>query len=223
MMRKTTQRALLAAVLATATVGASAAPRDFEAGVLAELNRFRGDPAGYANILRTYRARFEGKLLLGAGDGEYDITTNEGVAAVDEAIRALRPEKPRARLVSSDLLARAAADHVAAQSRSGAVGHYTKGRGPGERSKARGGGPYVNEVITYGHHSPASVVQQLLIDDGVPDRGHRTSLLRESHRYAGVACGAHRVHRTMCVILMSQTPDGLPPKPPARPTVAKPR
>ena len=29
--------------------------------------------------------------------------------------------------------------------------------------KARGGGPYVNEVITYGHHTPAGVVDQLLM------------------------------------------------------------
>jgi len=205
-----------ALVLGLGAVAASAAPSRFEAGVLAELNRFRSDPAAYTDILRSYRPRFEGKLLIAEAGGEIDILTNEGVAAVDEAIRDLRREKPLPRLQQSDLLAAAAADHVAVQSRSGAVGHYTRGRGPGERMKARGGGPYVNEVITYGHHSPAGVVHQLLIDDGVPDRGHRHSLLRPTHRYAGVACGPHRVHRTMCVTLMSQTPDGSPPPPPKR-------
>ena len=205
-----------ALVLGLGAVAASAAPSRFEAGVLAELNRFRSDPAAYTDILLSYRPRFEGKLLIAEAGGEIDILTNEGVAAVDEAIRDLRREKPLPRLQQSDLLAAAAADHVAVQSRSGAVGHYTRGRGPGERMKARGGGPYVNEVITYGHHSPAGVVHQLLIDDGVPDRGHRHSLLRPTHRYAGVACGPHRVHRTMCVTLMSQTPDGSPPPPPKR-------
>jgi uncharacterized protein YkwD len=174
-------------------------------------------------VLRTYRPRFEGKLLIGEGGSEIDILTNEGVAAVDEAIRDLRSAKPLPLLQRSEILARAAADHVAAQSRSGAVGHYTNGRGPGERSKARGGGPYVSEVITYGHHSPASVIHQLLIDDGVPDRGHRFSLLREDHRYAGVACGAHKLHRTMCVIMMSPTIDGSPPPPPVRKPAARPR
>ena len=205
-----------ALLLGLGAVAASAAPSRFEAGVLAELNRFRSDPAAYADVLRSYRPRFEGKLLIAEAGSEIDILTNEGVAAVDEAIRDLRHEKPLPRLQQSDILASAAADHVAAQSRTGAVGHYTRGRGPGERMKARGGGPYVNEVITYGHHSPAGVVQQLLIDDGVPDRGHRHSLLRPTHRYAGVACGTHRVHRTMCVTLMSQTPDGSPPPPPKR-------
>ena len=213
-----TKSRLLAAV-AILTLGATvavAAPSRFEQGVFTELNRFRSDPAAYADYLRDYRPRFDGKLLIGDEDSEIGIMTHEGVAAVDEAIRDLRREKPLAELEWSDRLAQAAADHVAVQSRSGAVGHYTRGRGPGERMRARGGGPYVNEVITYGHHSPAGVVDQLLIDDGVPGRGHRHSLLRPTHRYAGVACGRHPVHRTMCVTLMSQTPDGSPPPPPKR-------
>lgn len=215
-MRKFRTMAAAAALLALAAGGAEAAPSRFESGVFAELNRFRSDPAGYTVFLRDYLPRFEGKLLISDDGSEIDIMTREGVAAVDEAIRDLRREKPLSELTWSDHLARGAADHVAAQSRSGAVGHYTNGRGPGERMKARGGGPYVSEVITYGHHSPAGVVDQLLIDDGVPDRGHRHSLLRPEHRYAGVACGTHNVHRTMCVILMSQTPDGSPLLPPKR-------
>ncbi|OHD07680.1 CAP domain-containing protein [Sphingopyxis sp. RIFCSPHIGHO2_12_FULL_65_19] len=205
-----------AAILTLGATVAVAAPSRFEQGVFTELNRFRSDPAAYADFLRDYRPRFDGKLLIGDEDSEIDIMTHEGVAAVDEAIRDLRREKPLAELEWSDRLAQAAADHVAVQSRSGAVGHYTRGRGPGERMRARGGGPYVNEVITYGHHSPAGVVDQLLIDDGVPGRGHRHSLLRPTHRYAGIACGRHPVHRTMCVTLMSQTPDGSPPPPPKR-------
>lgn len=222
-MRRTIRWAAFAVVAALGATVASAAASKFESAVFAELNRFRGNPAGYAAMLRPYRPRFEGKLLVGEGGDEIDILTNEGVAAVDDAIRDLRPARPLARLQWSDLLARAAADHVAAQSRSGAVGHYTGNRGPGERAKARGGGPYVNEVITYGHHSPASVIQQLLIDDGVPDRGHRLSLLRESHRYAGIACGTHKIHRTMCVIMMARTADGLPAPAPVRKPAAKPR
>lgn len=214
----TKPRFLLAAgiLLTVAATAAVAAQSRFEEGVFAELNRFRSDPAAYAEYLRDYRPRFEGKLLVSNDDSEIDIMTREGVAAVDEAIRDLRREKPLVELEWSDPLARAAADHVAVQSRSGAVGHYTRGSGPGERMKARGGGPYVNEVITYGHHSPEGVVDQLLIDDGVPDRGHRHSLLRPEHRFAGVACGRHPVHRTMCVTLMSQTRDGSPPLPPQR-------
>ena len=213
-----TQLRLLAAgtLLALGVTAAVAAQSRFEEDVFAELNRFRSDPAAYADYLDDYRPRFEGRLLIGEDDGEIDIMTREGVAAVDEAIRDLRRERPLPTLEWSAPLARAAADHVAVQSRSGAVGHYTRGSGPGERMRARGGGPYVSEVITYGHHTPEGVVDQLLIDDGVPGRGHRHSLLRPAHRYAGIACGRHPVHRTMCVMLMSQTRDGSPPPPPKR-------
>src|SRR3546814_5244298 len=74
--------------------GAVAAQDRFEGGVFAELNRFRSDPAAYTEYLSDYRPRFEGKLLIGSDDGEIDIMTREGVAAVDEAIRDLRREGP---------------------------------------------------------------------------------------------------------------------------------
>ena len=205
------------AVLLLAVGAAAATPSVFETRVLADLNRFRADPSGYADVLATYRPRFQGKRMRGAEKGEIDIMTREGVAAVDEAIRDLRPRKaPLPKLAPSPLLAKVAADHVADQTRSGALGHYTDGRGPGERMLARGGGRDVNEVITYGHHGPGSVIQTLLIDDGVANRGHRIALLRERYRYAGVACGPHKSHRTMCVILMSPTADGHSPPAPAR-------
>ena len=205
----------LACMMSVSSV--EAAPGRFEAAVFAELNRFRADPDAYGQGLRSYRSRFEGARLIAEANGEIDIMTHEGVVAVDEAIRALRGEKPLPTLAYSAALARAAADHVAVQSRSGAVGHYTGGRGPGDRMILHGGGPYVSEVITYGHHSPAGVIDQLLIDDGVPGRGHRFSLLAADRRYAGVACGSHPVHRTMCVIVMSPTADGSAPPPPKRP------
>ncbi len=124
----TKPRFLLAAgiLLTVAATAAVAAQSRFEEGVFTELNRFRSDPAAYAEYLRDYRPRFEGKLLVSNDDSEIDIMTREGVAAVDEAIRDLRREKPLVELEWSDALARAAADHVAVQSRSGAVGHYTR-------------------------------------------------------------------------------------------------
>ena len=211
---------LLASAAAAGVLLSAATPSpDFEDRVFAQLNRFRADPADYTRRLATYRPRYRGKLLVGVERGQIDILTEEGVAAVDEAIRDLRAARPVPPLERSELLARVAADHVAVQSRSGATGHVTGGRRSDHRMELRGGGPHVNEVITYGHHGPASVVDQLLIDDGVADRGHRIALLRDTHRYAGVACGPHKSYRTMCVILMSPTADGHPPARPA----AKPR
>ncbi|MBW4490944.1 MAG: hypothetical protein KME12_24530 [Trichocoleus desertorum ATA4-8-CV12] len=43
-------------------------------------------------------------------------------------------------------------------------------------------------------------VIQLLIDDGVKDRGHRKSILKPDYRMTGVACGSHAAYTTMCVM-----------------------
>ena len=205
------------AIILTATMTARAAtPGEFEADVLDELNALRANPPAYARELAETRERYDGHILLGRYEDEGDVQTREGVAALDEAVAALRAARPVATLERGEILARAAADHVAAQSRSGEVGHRSRGRGPGERVVARGGGRYVGEVITYGHGDPLSVIDQLVIDDGVPGRGHRHALLEARYRYAGAACGRHNAYRTMCVIMLSETPDGSPPPPPKR-------
>jgi uncharacterized protein YkwD len=44
------------------------------------------------------------------------------------------------------------------------------------------------------------VVIGLLVDDGVPSRGHRHNILSADARFAGVGCGHHTEYGTMCVI-----------------------
>ncbi|HYD52508.1 MAG TPA: CAP domain-containing protein, partial [Gemmatimonadaceae bacterium] len=58
----------------------------------------------------------------------------------------------------------------------------------------------LTESIAYGPATPEDVVIDLLVDDGVRDRGHRRNLLDPGVRIAGIACGPHRTYRMMCVI-----------------------
>jgi uncharacterized protein YkwD len=44
------------------------------------------------------------------------------------------------------------------------------------------------------------VVIQLLVDDGVPDRGHRDNILVPDWGAAGVACGPHLRYQQVCVM-----------------------
>eukprot|EP00997_Jenningsia_sp_PLL12_P000988 NODE_11559_length_302_cov_14.881423_g10646_i0.p3 GENE.NODE_11559_length_302_cov_14.881423_g10646_i0~~NODE_11559_length_302_cov_14.881423_g10646_i0.p3 ORF type:complete len:55 (-),score=18.35 NODE_11559_length_302_cov_14.881423_g10646_i0:108-272(-) len=40
----------------------------------------------------------------------------------------------------------------------------------------------------------------LIVDDGVPDRGHRTTLFNKELRLAGISFGPHRTMRQVTVI-----------------------
>lgn len=187
----------------------------FESAVLSEINLLRADPGAYADHLREYRRRIRGKVVFDADDNVVEMS-NEGVRAVDEAIAALDRSLPVGRLQSGNVLAAAAADHAAWQASSGEIGHQARGQGPGERVMARGGGRFVSEVISYGQKTPQDVVRQLVVDDGVPSRGHRHLLLANEYRFAGVGCDSHPRWRTMCAIKLADQPDGSPPPPPVR-------
>lgn len=180
----------------------------FEAQLLAELNSVRADPAAYAESLLRFRAFYQDKLIVVPG-APFLIATAEGVAPVNEAIVYLRDQRPRSVLSPTGPLASAAADLCAEQAADGAVGHDgADGSNPGERVTRRGGGIYVSEVIAYGGTTPTDMIRQLLIDDGVPDRGHRALLLADNVRFAGISCGPHPIYHTMCVVDFARTPDG---------------
>jgi len=55
-----------------------------------------------------------------------------------------------------------------------------------------------------------SVVLQLLIDDGVPSRGHRTNIFDASFIETGIASGPHKVYEMMSTLNYASnfTPNG---------------
>lgn len=200
------------AVLGLAWIApASASERQgVEAGVLARINYARQHPQQYADELRRYRTWFRGNILYLPGDRE-GVLHDEGVAAVDEAIAFLERQAPLPPLDFVPLLALAASDHAAEQGPAGAVGHGSfDGSSPGMRVKRRGGDIYVGENIAYGFADPDQIVRQFIVDDGVPDRGHRDAIFDRDYRFAGVGCGPHTVYRHMCVVEFAQTRDGSP-------------
>lgn len=182
-----------------------------DVAVIDEINRARTHPAEYAEVLVRYRGSYHGRLVDDPSEPG-DHLTREGVAAVDEAIRFLRAQPPLRPLAPGPALAGAAADHAAGQGKRGDTGHLSPdGATPGQRVARRGGGIYVSEAIAYGSASPLVVVRQLIVDDGVADRGHRHVLFDDRLGYAGAGCGPHPVYGAMCVIDLSPTPDGRPP------------
>jgi len=169
--------------------------------VLAEINLARTDPKAYAGFLRQFRRQFQGKSYR-LPDSRTQVMTTEGVRAVDEAIRFLSRQKPLPPLSWSDGLAEAAADLAEEQAANGTVGHDGRKSG-GMRERIERHGEWQGEIaenIGYGPAEARAMVLQLIVDDGVPDRGHRTNIYRRAIAVAGVACGPHPTFGTMCVI-----------------------
>ena len=190
-----------------ALVAASEPPR-LEDAVLTEVNYVRTHPHDYADELRRYREFFDGRVVHLPG-AEIGMMTREGTVAVDEAIAFLDRQAPLPPLAYGKVLALAARDLAEEQGETGYSGHRSaNGASPGDRVKRRGGGIFVGETISYGYDEPSAVVRQLVIDDGVPGRGHRGLIFAAGNTYAGVGCGTHPRDRFLCVIDYSTTPDG---------------
>ena len=192
---------LVAVLCATAGSTAIAQPTALERGILAETNRARTDPAGYAAGLEEMLAWFEGDVLV-FPDRPLRLRTAEGPEAVREAIAFLKAQSPLEPLTWSDGLWRAARDHARDQGRTGGTGHGgSDGSTPWDRMARHG--QLINtgaENIDYGSETAREVVIALIVDDGVPDRGHRTNIFATTLRTMGAGCGPHPQFRRMCAI-----------------------
>ena len=167
--------------------------------VLAELNLARTDPAGYASKLEAMRGWYQGRTRV-CPSGLH-LITKEGLPALDEAIAFLKAQAPCSAVTLSPGLSRAAADHVRDQGSTGSTGHSgSDGSLPAQRMERHGRWQHTcGENIAYGA-SAAEVVIELLIDDGVSDRGHRINIYRPGYHTVGIALGPHPQFRTMCVM-----------------------
>lgn len=170
--------------------------------VLQEINRMRANPQAYADYLETLRSCYNANNILDMHLGSIPIRTHEGVRALNEAIRCLRHTRPLAPLSFSSGLALSARDHALEQGQTGQMGHYgSGGSSPFSRMERYGvWSTEAGENIAYGAPSARQVVMNLIVDDGVPNRGHRTSLLKPAFGVAGVGVGTHPRYGAVCVI-----------------------
>lgn len=169
--------------------------------VLETFNQFRANPSSFVSILQERRKYFVGNLLR--IPGEPDLLTSEGVIPLDEAVQQIRSMRVALSPVAlSEGLSHAAADHVLDTGGIGITSHTGMDGSTLTKRIARYGtwSGGVSEVIDYGARNAAEVILNLLIDDGVANRGHRKSVLDPRWHYVGIACGPHSVLRTMCVI-----------------------
>jgi uncharacterized protein YkwD len=171
-----------------------------EKDVILEMNMVRSNPKKYAELyiqpmLRYYNGREY------SVPGQITILTQEGASAVQGCITALSRARNVGILMPEKGLSLATKDHVIDQGKTGQTGHNGSDRStPVSRAARYGQGRYIGENISYGNNIGREIVCQLLIDDGVPSRGHRTNIMKNDYTQTGTSIGTHPQFRYMCCI-----------------------
>jgi hypothetical protein len=104
-------------------------------------------------------------------------------------------------LKPSKTLSLSAQDHASDMGKTGREGH-TGSNGSTLESRIARHGKWLytaGENCAYGYDSAESIVVGLLLDVGVPGRGHRKNILPPDFRYVGVGIRPHTEYRTNCV------------------------
>jgi uncharacterized protein YkwD len=179
--------------------------RRIEGEVLATLNQARTEPSTAAAWLEELAGYYAGTRVKRPW-WPITIQTTEGLAAVREAIGAVRSQAPVAPLSLNASLVSAARDHVADQGRTGSIGH-TGSDGSTTISRVARYATWQVSIAENIDYQPMvrgrDVIESLLVDDGVADRGHRKNIYQSSARLVGIACGPHPRYGAMCVIVQT--------------------
>eukprot|EP00746_Dinoflagellata_sp_MGD_P082059 gnl/MRDRNA2_/MRDRNA2_32590_c0_seq1.p1 gnl/MRDRNA2_/MRDRNA2_32590_c0~~gnl/MRDRNA2_/MRDRNA2_32590_c0_seq1.p1 ORF type:complete len:411 (-),score=71.56 gnl/MRDRNA2_/MRDRNA2_32590_c0_seq1:22-1254(-) len=178
-----------------------------ELEILQELNRARTDPKTCSEEIRTRLQHFNGnKYFPPDRGGKTEVATKEGTAAVQDAITFLERCRPLEALdeVNVPMLRLAAEDHLVDLGSSGAIGHKGwDGTDAADRQIRYGQWTGTSgENLWFGRMgSPArQIIQDLIVDDGVPSRGHRLACFNDRYRVAGIRFGPHLTFGACCVM-----------------------
>ena len=158
------------------------AENTLEKAIIAELNRVRTNPQGYADWLGSQKQYYQGMLLK--LPGEQPIRTNRGLRSLEEAITFLRQQQELPALSPSTELTSAARQQITAITNDLQVNNHN---------------------LVYGKVTPEAIVMQLVVDDGFPDRPHRLAIFNRNYQNTGIACSEIPVYNNVCAIAYTQS------------------
>lgn len=171
-----------------------------EKDIAREVNLARSDPSQYASFIEQWKTYYEGRRI--ERPGKLTILTEEGAAAVEEAVVFLRSVRPRPGLRLSSGMSRGAKDHARQLGAAGGLGHKgLHGSWPTNRVNRYGRWrDAMGESIFYGRGTAREIVMLLIIDDGIPGRDRRRTIFEPAYGVAGVGCAPHITYDTICVL-----------------------
>jgi len=163
------------------TYKASPEAIEFAKRVLEEQNLARTNPKGYIPKISKVLGYMKGNCIYYPGDPVGHIM-NEGPAAYKEAIAFLEKQKPLPALKWCEGLAKAAFDHSSDIGVHGIAGHVgSNGCSMTDRMDRYGQWESgCGENVSFGMTDPELIVRQLLVDEGVPSRGHRKNMFSDT-------------------------------------------
>lgn len=143
-------------------------------------------------------ARWDGKLFAETYLQQFiDSTETEKNSYVNSLFTDLKKTKKISPLKPAEDLYKAANDHAKTTGKSGAIGHQNvknrfKKYAPSYSDSA--------ENCDYGNDKALDIVMSLLIDEGIPDKGHRKNILDKDMEYLGVSIEEHKKYDYTCVM-----------------------
>jgi len=163
-------------------------------------NNLRTDPQSYIEKVDKTMKMLKGNIL--SKPLEYAVQTVEGKNAFLEAIEFLKKQKPILKLKYDERLSRSADDHVKDLGPKGLASHEgSDGLTVYDRiEKYCEWDNICCENIDLGGRIAEDILINLIVDDGVPDRGHRKNLFNSELKLFGTASGIHKDFGVITVI-----------------------
>ncbi|CAK4084716.1 unnamed protein product [Aphanomyces euteiches] len=174
---------------------------EFAAAITIEINAVRTNPHSYIPYCEAMLQQFSGNILTIPTEG-IRLQTEEGPAAVQDCIAFLKSQAPVDYLVLEANMSKAAIDHALDLGNNGAVSH-TGSDGSTMVARLEKYGEWrgsIGELLAFGLSQPRNVVLQLLIDEGVPTRGDRLSLMDNKFKCIGIGFSPHKFQKHVCVL-----------------------
>ena len=205
-----------------------------ESALVAAIAAVRKNPKALIKRLEERLEHFKGKdYYPPERGGKVAVATKEGTAAVHDAItyvsklRALPDLHEPVDLIARRALRLAAEDHLVDKGELGTIGHDGRDRSSSSDRQSRYGvwSGACGECLWFGREGASSeaVVEDLIIDDNVRDRGHRLCLFDERYKVAVAKIGSHKIFGSMAVIEFATAFEGDEAKVRARESAGPPK